>query len=307
MLIRAKQALVVVLALLIAFFAYQLGFAKGESRAEVTVDTEMIEEIISQSDTQDFPSCNSGRCPEYKSMDTDGDLLPESVVYIPIAMTKGAATVWIIDDNKVVFKSGGGAMLSYKQNDDIPGITVSYVSEFERNGIDPKTWVSDKWIHIDGDYVLAEDYEGFCEEHLDLNSNDETITPFEGNPKNPDFTYEPEAEMFRTAINKAVSAGANYAGHYTIATWGCGTDCFGYAVVDLITGEIVTISSVNESYNINGLEVKGRYLIVSPVYKGQDKKYYKLSEYINFSDETNSVFTMACTEKSSKDVYRQPE
>lgn len=54
---------------------------------------------------QSMPECFMGRCPEYVSMDVDGDDLSESIVIIPTAMTQGAGKVWIIDEGRVVFES----------------------------------------------------------------------------------------------------------------------------------------------------------------------------------------------------------
>ena len=51
---------------------------------------------------------------------------------------------------------------------------------------------------------------------------------------------EPDARMFRTRLREAVAAaahgGPDFAGHYALATWGCGTNCLGWGIVDLKTG-----------------------------------------------------------------------
>ncbi|WP_346915729.1 peptidoglycan-binding domain-containing protein [uncultured Roseibium sp.] len=55
----------------------------------------------------------------------------------------------------------------------------------------------------------------------------------------PDFNGRDRAfRSYRTRIREGVSAGVNFAGHYSFVTVGCGTNCrFGY-VVDLRTGEV---------------------------------------------------------------------
>lgn len=65
------------------------------------------------------------------------------------------------------------------------------------------------------------------------------IEPYTGEIASVDFESNPEAKIFHTAISEQVAGGANFAGHYTVATWGCGTECQGYAIVDLITGNII--------------------------------------------------------------------
>ena len=48
-----------------------------------------------------------------------------------------------------------------------------------------------------------------------------------------------EAHLFRSALRDAAKAGANFAGHYAIAGWGCGTSCLDWGVIDLKSGKVV--------------------------------------------------------------------
>ena len=43
---------------------------------------------------------------------------------------------------------------------------------------------------------------------------------------------------FRSVIRDAVDRGVNFAGHYTVAEWGCGTGCVQMAVVDALSGDV---------------------------------------------------------------------
>jgi hypothetical protein len=47
-----------------------------------------------------------------------------------------------------------------------------------------------------------------------------------------------DAREFRTRLREAGKAGVNFAGHYTIASWGCGTGCLGWAVIDQKSGKV---------------------------------------------------------------------
>jgi hypothetical protein len=49
-----------------------------------------------------------------------------------------------------------------------------------------------------------------------------------------------EARMYRTAITEGAKEGPNFAGHFTIVQWGCGTGCLGFAIVDANTGNVFT-------------------------------------------------------------------
>ena len=46
------------------------------------------------------------------------------------------------------------------------------------------------------------------------------------------------ARLFRTAIRTGAKDGPNFAGHYTIIRWGCGSDCRQFAIVDARTGAV---------------------------------------------------------------------
>jgi hypothetical protein len=47
-----------------------------------------------------------------------------------------------------------------------------------------------------------------------------------------------EARRYRTVIRQGAREGPNFAGHYTIATWGCGSGCVQFAIVDAKTGAV---------------------------------------------------------------------
>lgn len=53
-----------------------------------------------------------------------------------------------------------------------------------------------------------------------------------------DLRSDPTAREFRTRIGAALEKGPNFAGHFVIATWGCGTMCLAGAVVDSRTGRV---------------------------------------------------------------------
>jgi hypothetical protein len=46
------------------------------------------------------------------------------------------------------------------------------------------------------------------------------------------------ARMFRSRLREDSRQGANFAGHYTVVFWGCGTGCAQLAVVDAKTGRV---------------------------------------------------------------------
>ena len=43
---------------------------------------------------------------------------------------------------------------------------------------------------------------------------------------------------FRTVIRKGAEHGPNFAGHYTVVIWGCGTSCAQFVIVDALSGRV---------------------------------------------------------------------
>jgi hypothetical protein len=55
-----------------------------------------------------------------------------------------------------------------------------------------------------------------------------------------DLASNPVAKTYRTVLRQEIAKGPNYAGHYRVAVWGCGTSCAMFAVVNLKTGRVMT-------------------------------------------------------------------
>jgi hypothetical protein len=60
---------------------------------------------------------------------------------------------------------------------------------------------------------------------------------FKGAPAKPILQSSGD-RMFRTRIREGAARGPNFAGHFTIAVWGCGSSCVSFALVDAKTGEV---------------------------------------------------------------------
>lgn len=61
---------------------------------------------------------------------------------------------------------------------------------------------------------------------------------FTGKPALVNLRSDPKARLFRTMLREGAKKGPNFAGHYTLVTWGCGSDCRVVAVVDAVTGKV---------------------------------------------------------------------
>lgn len=57
-------------------------------------------------------------------------------------------------------------------------------------------------------------------------------------PVTVDLKSHKNARMFRTNLREAAKGGVNFSGHYTIATWGCGTNCTESGIIDQRNGRV---------------------------------------------------------------------
>src|ERR1700675_1351791 len=55
-----------------------------------------------------------------------------------------------------------------------------------------------------------------------------------------DLKSSPTARMYRTVLRREIAKGPNFAGHYRVAVWGCGSSWSMFAVVNLNTGRVIT-------------------------------------------------------------------
>jgi len=60
----------------------------------------------------------------------------------------------------------------------------------------------------------------------------------------------PLAQEHRTAIRNGAKHGPNFAGHYTVVDWGCGTSCGIYVIVDARTGTIYEPPEISKGVDL---------------------------------------------------------
>ncbi|MEK7155594.1 MAG: hypothetical protein AAB734_01830 [Patescibacteria group bacterium] len=87
---------------------------------------------------------------------------------------------------------------------------------------------------------------------------------YDGSVASVDYTNTrlKRAAEFKTAINKAVAAGPNFAGKFAVAQWGCGTNCQGHAVVNVESGKIIAFGPETEAGI--GVSLESPILITNP-------------------------------------------
>lgn len=83
-----------------------------------------------------------------------------------------------------------------------------------------------------------------------------------------DINSDPIGRTYRSAIRYSVERlGINFAGKYSVATWGCGTGCQDGVIVDADSGRIYRLPGIPM---INGYEVKkdSRLFVQNPITVG---------------------------------------
>lgn len=59
-----------------------------------------------------------------------------------------------------------------------------------------------------------------------------------GQSSKVDLASHSLAHRYRTVLRTQAREGANFAGHFTIAGWGCGSSCVQFAIIDATTGKV---------------------------------------------------------------------
>lgn len=55
---------------------------------------------------------------------------------------------------------------------------------------------------------------------------------------NVDLSSNKNARMYRTNLRNAAKGGVNFAGHFIVTSWGCGTNCNEGAIIDARNGKV---------------------------------------------------------------------
>lgn len=139
-----------------------------------------------------------------------------------------------------------------------------------------------------------QDIQSTCQKELEASSD--VVEVYNGISKPVNFSNFPESKTYYTMITKSVEDGPNFAGHFTIARWGCGTDTLAYSVVDNKTGDIIAYSNCAPNYHLINYGLDSRFLVLEPVYAGQTREYYKI---------VDDKLELACSEISTEDMYPQ--
>jgi hypothetical protein len=114
---------------------------------------------------------------------------------------------------------------------------------------------------------------------------------FKGPPAPPQLR-RPADRLFRTKIREGAAKGPNFAGHYTIADWGCGAGCVSIAIVDAKDGRIHDAPFTALEWGMPLLKYEGKY---APNLDGFEPLQYKL--------ESRLLIARGCPEEENCASY----
>ena len=99
---------------------------------------------------------------------------------------------------------------------------------------------------------------------------------FSGTNALVNFTYHTD-RIYRTPLAEASRQPPNFAGHYVLATWGCGTECIMGAAVDVVTGKVVWLPAsiccaqgIDENFQPIVARVDSRLIVLSGLRNKKD-------------------------------------
>lgn len=113
-------------------------------------------------------------------------------------------------------------------------------------------------------------------------------TTFKGKPAVPVLATAP-ARMLRTELRRHAANGPDFAGHFTLASIGCGAECLYVAVIDAHTGEVfVPTISVEGVWNKPGkpdCHLSSRHELGSELFIAQGRSGDKVGRhYFHWKD-----------------------
>jgi hypothetical protein len=101
-----------------------------------------------------------------------------------------------------------------------------------------------------------------------------------------DIDSNPRGALFKTKISEGyVEDQPNFAGKYTIVSWGCGVDCFGWVIINNATGQIFgdymseKLTDGGSSYGMD-FNIDSNLIIINPSQESDPEYFKDMDDYI---------------------------
>jgi hypothetical protein len=98
--------------------------------------------------------------------------------------------------------------------------------------------------------------------------------------------------MFRTAIREAAKQSSNFAGHYVIADWGCGTGCTQFVILDALTGTVVDPPFQWVEFHYWG------FLSKIPKWAAYEPKWTCFDDFLTYQSDSSLLTVEGCISKN---------
>jgi hypothetical protein len=104
-------------------------------------------------------------------------------------------------------------------------------------------------------------------------------------------------KLYRTRIREAAKQSPNFGGHYVIESWGCGTGCIDFVVVDRVSGRVFDPPFTDVSFH------QPRS---AEVCEFAEKRWWCLEDYLTFKSTSSLLVVQGCvSEKRCGRFYFQ--
>ncbi len=103
---------------------------------------------------------------------------------------------------------------------------------------------------------------------------------FAGPHAKPNISSSADAKRFKTTILRDYTGRPDFAGHFQVLSWGCGSNCRAFALVDTKTGKITFVPSsaaLGAEYHLNSA-----LFIIDPttMMEEGDSAFYKTAYFV---------------------------
>jgi hypothetical protein len=103
---------------------------------------------------------------------------------------------------------------------------------------------------------------------------------FVGPHAKPNIASSPDARRFKTRILRDYTGKPDFSGHYQVVSWGCGSNCHVFALVDTKTGKITfapSSAAFGAEYHLNSA-----LFIIDPtsMVEEGDSTFYKTAYFV---------------------------
>jgi ankyrin repeat protein len=131
------------------------------------------------------------------------------------------------------------------------------------------------------------------------------IHVFKDAPARIDLSSNPTAREYRTRLGEGAKKRPNFAGHYTVIDWGCGSNCQSIAIVDALTGKVYVATGTERGadFKLNSsLMIADLAPLEARGYPDDPVAKLPIRYYVWKDDKLQLVFEQTCSVSDDRQV-----